>query len=182
MDIYINDNLVTSRLSYKQSTPYLTVPAGTYNVKIYPRGQTVNPLSSNNITLPPRAAFTVAAVGNPSEISLLLIPQPFVPQFRQTGQAYIRVINLSPSAPPIDIELADGTKLISDVEFKEISPYIPINPEIYALQATPVGSNQLILSLPRVNVQPNGVYTIFVVGEVDGTPPLDALLSVDTIG
>jgi hypothetical protein len=51
VDIYANGNLIVKNLSYKELSPYLPTSSGSYNVRVYPSGQTANPVINTNVTI-----------------------------------------------------------------------------------------------------------------------------------
>lgn len=178
VDIYANGNLIAKNLAYKQLTDYVSVKPGEYIIQVYPAGQKLNPVINTNLTVPPKSSFTIAAVGKLANISLLPIMEVYMPMVDKRG-SYIRFAHLSPNAPAVDITLPDGTKLFSDVSYKQYTDYISVAPGNYTLQARPTGSNQVVLTVPNVKLLPGTIYTVYAVGLVGETPPLDAIISVD---
>ncbi|SDK99681.1 DUF4397 domain-containing protein [Natronincola ferrireducens] len=179
VDVYANDCLIVKNISYKHVSHYLSLPAGPTNIKIYPAGSRVNPVLDVNIVVPPMEILTVAAVGTLSTIELLVIEEPkFCAPYYKTN---IRFGHLSPNAPTVDITLKDGTVIFSNVSFKDVTDYIRVAPGIYELQVRIAGTNQVVLNLPSVALNPKNFYTIYAVGLVGEMPPLEALLSLDRV-
>lgn len=176
VDVYINDNLVLRELDYKEFSEYLTVMPGMYNVKVYPAGDISMPVINENLSVESNTAYTIAAIGELPEISLLPIMDPYMP--RPTNKsAYVRFVHLSPNAPAVDITLPDSQVLFSDIEYTEQSEYIRVNPGKYTLQVRPAGMEQVVLSIPNVNLMPGKIYTIYAVGLIGEEPPLEAIIS-----
>lgn len=177
VDVYANDVLIARNLAYRDFTPYLRLRAGNYNIKVYPTGQRTNPVIDTNIMVPPFSIFTVAAIGELPNISLLPIPEPRMPI--PLGKLYIRFAHLSPDAPAVDITLPDGTPLFKNVSYKQVTDYIPVDPGTYTLQARIAGTDDVVLTVPNVNLHPNRFYTTYAVGLAQGTPGLQVLIPLD---
>lgn len=178
VDIYVNDNPVVKDLAYKEFSEYLSLLPGKYNLKVFPAGTQANPVINANVTIPAKAAFTVAAIGTLPDISLLPIPEPYMPSF-YPGVSYVKFTHLSPDAPAVDITLTDGTKLFSNVKYTEYTNYIGVRPGTYTLQVRPTGSNTAVLTIPNIEFKEGTVDTIYAVGLVEGSPPLEAITSMD---
>jgi hypothetical protein len=177
VDIYANGNPIAKNLSYRGFTPYIKVPAGNYDIKVYPAGKTINPVIDTNLEIPGNSIFTVAAIGSLANISLLPILEPL--HSANPGFAMVRFGHLSPTTPPVDITLPTGQKLFKDVEFKEVTGYIPVRPGNYTLQARPTGSDKVALLVPNIIFKPNKLYTVYAIGLSEGKPSLQVLIPQD---
>ncbi|OGO77251.1 MAG: hypothetical protein A2Y23_04615 [Clostridiales bacterium GWB2_37_7] len=177
VDIYVNNNPIARDITYQEFTKYFPLAGGLYNIKIYPAGKTTNPIIDQNVNIPPRSIFTIAATGMLSDIDLTIIPEP--PISRLPNETFLRVAHLSPKTPNVDITLPNGTKLFGDVEYKEVTDYIPIRPGTYELQAKLAGTNNIILDVPNTNLRFGNIYTVYIVGLMNGKPPLQVLIPLD---
>jgi hypothetical protein len=177
VDIYVNNNLIASDVIYKEFTKYFPLAGGLYNIKIYPTGKTTNPVIDQNVNIPPRTIFTIAAIGMLSGIELSLIPEP--PINRLPSETFVRVAHLSPNAPNVDVALPNGNKLFSDVEYREVTDYIRIRPGTYELQVKQAGTNNIILDVPNTNLRFGNIYTVYLIGVANGKPPLQVLIPLD---
>lgn len=177
VDIYANDLIIARNLPYRRFTEYLQVPPGPYNIKIYPTGNTENLVLDADLTIPPNTISTVAAIGTLPEIDLFPVLDPV--QDIEPGKVCVRFAHLSPNAPPVDITLPDGTVIFGDVAFEEMSDYTCINPGRYTLQARVAGTDQVVLNVPNIRLLPNRFYTVYAVGLVGETPPLQVLIPLD---
>lgn len=178
VDIYADGNLIVKNLAYKQLTNYVSVKPREYTIQVFPTGQKTNPLINGKLTVPPKNSYTVAAIGRLSNIGLLPIMEIYMPMVDKRN-SYIRFAHLSPNAPAVDITLPDGTKLFSNVKYKEYTDYISLPPGNYTLQVKPAGTNNVVLTVPNVKLSPGTIYTVYAVGLVGENPPLDAIISAD---
>lgn len=180
-DIYANGNLIASSLAYKQLSDYIPVIPGNYNIQVFPEGQDINPIINTNFTVPGNSASTIAAAGYLAKVSLLPIPEIYMPNLPagKTNDAYIRFVHLSPNAPAADITHTDGTLLFDKVSYKDFTNYLGISPGIYSLQVRPSDNSQKIVTLPDITLMPNMVYTVYAVGLAGTRPPLEAIITID---
>jgi len=174
VDVYANDNLIIKDLAFKELSEYIPVPTGNYNIKVYPTGVITNPVIDTSVYIPEDSVFTVAAIGELPGISLYPIQEP--KSANNTGLSCARFIHLSPNAPAVDIKLADDTIVFSNVPYKSIANYVCVPSGTYTFKASPAGSNNVVLTVPDVKLNPNNFYTIYAVGLVGGSPDLEALL------
>lgn len=174
VDVYANDKLIIKNLAYKESSEYIPVPSGNYNIKVYPSGVITNPVIDTSMYIPEDSVFTVAAIGELPDISLYPIQEPN--SANNTGLSCVRFIHISPNAPAVDIKLADDTIVFSNVPYKGIANYVCVPSGTYTFKVSPTGSNNVVLTVPNVKLDPNNLYTIYAVGLVGETPNLEALL------
>lgn len=177
VDIYVNNVLTGKDVAYKEFTQYIPLAGGLYNIKAYPTGTKVNPVIDTNVNIPPNSIFTIALTGMLADIALTLVQEP--PIQRLPSETFVRIAHLSPNTPNVDITLPNGTNLFSDVEYKEVTDYIPIRPGVYELQARRVGTNNIILTVPNTNLRSGNIYTVYIVGLESGSPTLQVLIPLD---
>lgn len=174
VDVYANGNLLVKNLSYKEVSPYLPVPAGAYNIKVYPSGQMKNPVINTTVSIPENSVFNVAAIGTLPNISLYPIPEPIMGQ--KFGRPCVRFVHLSPNAPAVDINLADGTKVFNNVSYKGITDYACVPAGTYTFKVNVAGTDNTALTVPNVRLDNNTYYTIYAVGLAGKSPALEAVI------
>ncbi|MFA9376032.1 MAG: DUF4397 domain-containing protein [Lachnotalea sp.] len=177
VDIYANDKLIVKNLAYGDYTDYLPIQEGTYKISLYATGTQKSPVISNMLTVDNNAILTVAAAGTLKDIGFLVIHDANVRI--EPDKAMIRFLHLSPNAPAVDITLPDGTVVFSNVSFEHITLYIDVVPMDYTLQVKVAGTDQVVLTVPNVNLDKNKYYTIYAIGFVGEQPELEALLLLD---
>jgi hypothetical protein len=177
VDIYVNNNLIVRRLPYKGFSVYVPVNYGNYNIKVFPAGTTQNPVINTNLEIPASSIFTIAAIGTLPNLSLQPILEPIIPTIPE--KVYIRFVHLSPNAPNVNLTLSDGTVLFRDVQYKEVTDYIPVDAGTYSFDLRLTSSDERVLYVPNQRLRANRFYTIYAVGLAGKTPPLQALLPLD---
>ncbi len=177
VDIYANDKLIVSNLAYGKYTDYLTVPKGNYKISLYVAGTKDSPVLSEMLTVNNNSKLTVAAIGNLSDIELRQIMD--ANEVNKNGKAMIRFLHLSPNAPAVDITLPDGTVIFGNVSFDHITPYIDVMPMNYTLQVRVAGTDNVVLTVPNLNLDADKYYSVYAIGLVGTKPELQALFIQD---
>jgi len=177
VDVYANDMLIARNLSYKFFTEYLNVVPGNYNIRVFPTGNTTNPVIDTNLSIPANSIYTVAASGVLSNIGLFPISEPIMAV--PPGKLFLRFVHLSPDAPDVDVVLPDGYVLFSNIGYKGVTNYIPVNPGTYTVYVNPTGTNKPVLYVPNITLNSGKFYTIYAVGLAQGSPPLQVLIPLD---
>lgn len=177
VDVYADDQLIAKDLAFGKYTDYISVPEGNYEITVYAAGTKSNPVLRNMLMIRPDTIQTIAAVGTLNTIGLLAIPDRMAGS--EPGKAMVRFCHLSPNAPAVDITLPDGTILFRNVSFKQLTPYLSVNPMTYTLQVRAAGTSTVVLTVPNVNLRSGMVYTIYAIGLAGREPELSALLVTD---
>ena len=176
VDVYVNDKLTVKNLPFKGFSNYVPVPAGSYNVKVYPAGKKDTAVIDTNVDIPARTIITAAAVGSLPNLSLLPVFEPLFN--RVPGKTYVRFVHLSPDAPSVDVT-SGGKKIFTNTTFKKITDYIQVNPGVYNFDVNVSESGQRVLYVPNIRLLPNRIYTFYAVGLAGNNPPLQVLIPLD---
>lgn len=174
VDIYADGNLLVEDLAFTELSEYLPVPPGNYTITVFPSGEMKNPVIDTDISIPPDVILNVAAIGTLPDISLYPIPEPNI--VLESGEACVRFIHLSPNAPNVDINLSDGTEVFDNVGYTEITDYVCVPAGSYSFDVAPSGTDNVVLSVPNVELSADNFYSIYAVGLVGESPALEALL------
>jgi hypothetical protein len=179
VDVCVNGQVAFANAAFRGATSYAQLAVGTYAVRVIPTGAGCSSAGVINaqLEIQDRRDVTVVAVNPLASIEpLVLNDDNSAPQ---AGQARVRFVHASPNAPTVDITLTDGTTLFNNVPFKGNAGYITVAAGSYDLQVRDETGTVVVLELPGVNLAAGGVYTVFAVGLLNGTPALDALLVRD---
>lgn len=177
VDVYANGQLIARNLPYKGFTEYLQIAPGNYDIKVFPTGETSNPVIDTNLFIQNKTIYTVAAINKLENIQLKPIIDPKIPIMQD--KAYVRFGHLSPNTPNVDITLPNGIMLFKDVGYKEITDYIAVDPGVYTVIGKPTGSDKIAITVPNIRLRPNRLYTIYAVGLLGGRPPLQVVIPLD---
>jgi hypothetical protein len=162
------DNLVvnSAALTFPNNTGYLSVAAGTRNIKVNASGTSTTVIEANLI-LGADNNYSVFAVNTLTNIEPLVFVDDLTAP--ASGNAHARFIHLSPDAPAVDITLTDGTVVFGNIAFKEGTDFTPLSAASYDLQVRVAGTNTVVLDLPGINLMDGKIYTVFAKGLVSGT-------------
>lgn len=173
VDIYVNGGLAFKNLSFKEFSEYVQLPMGEYKIEVFPAGQKVTPVLTQNVQVPEKQVITIAAVGNFEDIQLV----PYIEGNADglpANESRVRIIHLSPDAPGVDM-LIDGRLAFEDVKFMDATDYAQIPSGIYNVTIDISDTNDAVLTL-KVELKSQKVYTIYIVGN---PPNLSVIQSLD---
>lgn len=173
VDVYVNGQMVFNNLEFGDFTNYIYLDKGEYNIAIYPSGKTDQPAINQMVDIPSQQIFTVAATGDLNNLSLLVIPDKITKSPSQKYSA-VRIIHLSPTAPGVDV-VVNGDTLFENIEFREGTDYVDLNPGTYNINVLLNSDKSLVLPL-KVTLNENKIYTIYIIGNASN---LKALQVVD---
>lgn len=173
VDIYVNGGLAFKNLSFKEFSEYVQLPMGEYKIEVFPAGQKVTPVLTQNVQVPEKQVITIAAVGNFEDLQLV----PYIEGNADglpANESRVRIIHLSPDAPGVDM-LIDGRLAFEDVKFMDATDYAQIPSGIYNVTIDISDTNDAVLTL-KVELKSQKVYTIYIVGN---PPNLSVIQSLD---
>ncbi|NUM46156.1 MAG: DUF4397 domain-containing protein [Anaerolineales bacterium] len=170
--VTIDGTPVLFGFDYGDSTAYLQLPAGDYDVAVYPEGSPT-PAITGTISLAPGMDYSSVAVGDGvnQPLGLLLLtddnaaPTP--------GTFKLRLGHLAPFASGLalaDIRLQDGSPVAVNVPYGAVAPYLELPAGTYDLKiTTPGGGTTLIDPLPAT-FSAGDIVTTFATGEGTNQP------------
>jgi hypothetical protein len=170
VDVYVNGDRALSNVPFFTASDYLDLPAGTYQVQVTPAGQPASAaVIDASATVEAGKAYTIAATGPVASIAPTIIEDNL--SAPAAGQAHVRVYHFSPDAPAVDVQLADGTKLIEGLAFPNASNYLPVPAGSYDLQVVPAGGSDVVIDLPGTALEAGRIYSVFATNEVASITP-----------
>lgn len=177
VDVYLNNTLIARNLTYQNFTEYLPLMSGRYNLQVFPTGTTSNPIIHRIINVITDTDYTIAIKGLLDNIDSLIVNDTAAEI--SPNMSELKFVHLIPDAPRVDITLANGKKIFNNIAFNEVSDKLSIEPGRYRIQARVAGTDNIILTVPNVILNPGKYYTIYGVGTVDGKKPLQAIIALD---
>lgn len=176
VDVYANGSLLVSNLSFSSISTYLSLTPGTYELQIYRSGFYDTPLATQNVQLAPSANYTISVV---TLGGLFLFKLRDASIAVSPNSSYLRFINLSQTAPLLNLNLPNGTQLFNSVEYLETTGYYKTSPGIYNFVVEFSGGTAVNKNLKNLTLEGGKLYTIYVIGVFDGKPPLGYLFVED---
>jgi hypothetical protein len=185
VDVYLNDEIVgaLTNVPFGVISDYLTIPAGTYNVKVYPTGDTTTAVIDADVTVEADMAYTVAAINPVASIEpKILVDNPAA----NSNEALVRVIHFSPDAPGVDVA-PDGADpadaVIKNLEYPDDTGYLGLPGGTYDLEVRLAGTTDVALQLDPVTIDAGNAYSVFAIGSAAADPlggnALTALVTLD---
>jgi hypothetical protein len=176
VDVWVNGAVAFSNAPFKGITNYASLDPASYQVKVTPTGASTPVVIDATLDLAADTDYTVVAVGKLADIEpLVLVDNNATPA---AGKAHVRFVHASPDAPAVDIAVKGGPVLFSNVPFKGVGDYLPVDAGTYDLEVRLAGTTTVALEVPGVKLDSQVVHTIFAMGLAgDGT--LTAVPSVD---
>lgn len=183
VDVYANGNPVLEGVAFPAISDYLSVPAGDYQIEVFPAGADPDadaPVIDETLTLAAGTDYTVAAVGEVANISAAVFEDDN--SATAPGKAHVKVIHASPDAPAVDIAVAGGPVLFPNLGFPNAVGPAPVDARTYDLEVRAAGTDTVALPLSGVTLEEGNVYTVVAVGLLNGTPTLSAEVAVEEVG
>lgn len=177
VDVLVDGDVVFSDVSFAEVTPYAPLAAGRHRVQVRPAGNQAQPVIDTTLDVQADTDYTVAAAGRLAEIRPVVLTDDN--DLPSAQQARVRAVHLSPDAPAVDVAVAGGPVLFGNLSFGNASGYQAVDAGTVNLQVRAAGTDRVVLDLPNTNLNGGTVYTVFVVGLLQGQPPLQAVPTQD---
>jgi hypothetical protein len=187
VDILVNNAKVLENLPFREYSEYLTIPGGTYNVKINVTGTTTSAFEAP-VTVMDGKDYTVAAVGyaggnSPAFTVKVLEDDNTAPP---DGSIKVRVMHAAPGAPAVDVywttpyETLDGkTPVLSNVPFNVASAYLTVPISMYQARVAVAGTKTIAIDSMRMPTWGGMVRTIIAVDKTGGGAPFGFIILPD---
>lgn len=167
VDVIVGGDEVLSGVPFDAVSDYLTVPAATVTVRVVVENTLDDVIPTTALTFLPNSASTVAAIGTLTDgISALVVEDS-----RDTpaaGNAWVRLVHVSPDAPAVDVLVQDGPVLFAGVAFPESTDYSTVPSGTYDLEvrvaSDPAGQGAFVKAFPGVVLGDAGTFSIFATG------------------
>jgi hypothetical protein len=166
VDLLVDGTVAGSGLAFPNNTAYLSVAAGSRNVKVKVSG-TATTVIDANVPVTGGASYTVFACDSVAKLGALVLADDLTAP--ASGKAHVRFVHLSPNAPAVDVAVQGGPVLFAGKAFKEYSAFAPVDAGTYNLEVRPAGSGTVVLPLNGVALQAGKIYTVFAKGFLGGT-------------
>jgi hypothetical protein len=165
--ITLNGIPALTDFAYGDSTGYIELPSGEYDVEVWPAGSD-SPAIAGTIELVHGMYYSAIAYGDGVNQALGLMLLEDDNTAPAAGKFHLRLGHLAPFAEGLataDIRLQDGTPILEGVNFTDVTGYIELDAGEYDLKiTTPGGETTLIDPLP-VDFAEGATVTAFATGD-----------------
>lgn len=176
-----NQKVNASALTFPNNTGYLTVTAGTRNIKVNAAGTTTTVINAD-VPFTKDKNYSLFAYNQLASIGAILVEDDLTAP--ASGKAHIRFFHLSPGAPAVTVGVLNGdvfTPVFSNRAFETQATaaanqaFAPVDAGTYTFDVRVAGTSTSVLTVPGVVLQAGKIYTVFARGIVgNSTTPLGA--------
>jgi hypothetical protein len=183
VDVLVDGTRVLSDVPYTTASGYLTVDAGSRNLKVNAAGTSTSVIDAN-VTLADGADYTVIAGGLLADIAPIVATDDNAAP--ASGNVKLRVVHGAPSAPAVDVyvtapgaDLSTTAATLSNVAFGAVSGYLEVPAGTYQVRITPTGSKTVAIDAGSVTLSSGQVRTAIALDAEGGGAPFSVLLLED---
>jgi hypothetical protein len=166
--IQLNGVDALTDFNYGDSTGYIPLPSGDYDIDVIPTG-TTTPAIEATVTLVADMYYTAVAVGNGVDqpLDLILLEDDLTAP--AAGQFHLRVGHLAPFASGADVladvRLQDGTPILENVDFGDVTGFMPLPAGWYDLVITSPGGTTALIDPIMVRFREGMIVSVFATGD-----------------
>ena len=156
-----------SNVVFGDSTGYIDVPAGPTTIDVIPTGSTTVAITTTRELVPGRA-YTAIATGDGSRQPLALQVLEDRPPVPRMGQFLLRLGHLAPfasgAAVNADVRLQDGTPLLQNLTFGDVTGFLELAAGTYDLVITAPGGTPILIDPLPATFAAGQIRSVFAVG------------------
>lgn len=168
VDIFINGQLMVRALEFGEVSDYKRIPAGVSYLRVVPSSNPTRPVIDTIITTLPGAYNMIAIVAVGNTLRPFTINEPI---FRHTKDfGYVRFVNLSPDAGPVDVSLRNGRLVFNDVEYLAPTNYAAFREGTFTFRFTQANQENPFLIVPGQTTKGGRFQTIYLLGLLNDKP------------
>ncbi len=180
-DILLDNQRINNQgFKYTDYSNYLNLVPGDRKIKITPINA-VNALIDTTIKVQDKKAYSLFIASAQQKTTLLAVQDSILTP--AAGKAVVRVVNLSPDAPAVDITTSGTSSqaLSSGLAFKKITPFVELPAGTHSLQIKGNGEGAELLPKSEITLESGRAYTLIVRGTVAAPTGDAAALSAQLI-
>jgi hypothetical protein len=179
VNLLVDNTVAGTGLTYPNNTAYLTVNAGSRNIKVNPTASPTVSVINANVNFSAGTSSTVWAVNFVSAIEPVVTSDDLTAP--APGKAHVRFVHLSPDAPAVDVALDGSSVVFGDITFKEGTAFTPLDAGTYDLEVRLAGTSTVALDLDPITLQAGKIYTVWAKGSAAASPPVGQELGAGII-
>jgi hypothetical protein len=173
--IFVNEGTATGSQTYFQASPYLYIGGGPAGFQFTLSAQPSITYTAANENITPGAAYSVVAAGLANVTDEIDARYPRLIFLQDdtgsvpNGQAAVRLINVAPDSPDVDLVVAGATKA-SSISYLHYTTYIDVPAGQQSIQIDQSGTSTALAGPQVANLQVGTHYTIYFVEPNITTP------------
>jgi len=187
VDVFANGAKVAalSNLTFGNITSYVSVPAGTYSIKVCATADnTVCPIGPVSLKFAAGKSYTIAASDLLAQIKANVFTDSASPV---DGKAQVRVVHLSADTPAVDVLTQDkATTVVGNLAYPKATGYLTLAPGSYDLIVCAHADHTVCpLDPGALSLESGRSYSVFAVGSLtgngDSTQKLTGVVALDSM-
>lgn len=156
-----------SDVAFGDSTGYIDVPAGPTTINVIPTGSTTVAIAATRELVGGRA-YTAIATGDGSRQPLALQVLEDRPPVPRMGEFLLRLGHLAPfasgAAVKADVRLQNGTPLLQNITFGDVTEFLELAAGAYDLVITAPGGSPILIDPLPATFTAGQIRSVFAVG------------------
>jgi len=183
VDVYVDGAKVLTNVAYKAASGYLSVPAGSHNVKVNATGTATTVIDVTS-TLAAGSDYTAMATDFVADITPLLLADTNTAP--AAGKVKVRLVHAAPSAGVVDIyvtvpgaDLATATPTLTNIPFQAVSGYLEVPAGDYQVRITAAGTKTVALDSGTLTLAAGQIRTGVALDNTGGGAPFGAIVLAD---
>ncbi len=172
VDVLLDGARVYSSVPFGWVTHYAPLETGAHTLRVVPAGQAGPTLLERLVNVPVGLDRTLVIGGTGAVLESWGLPDDN--RLPTVGNARVRVAHAAPDAPEVDVALVGGATLASGVAYRQASAYAVAAAGTYDIVFRKAGTDDVLATIKDATFDPGSVYTLSLVGIVEGSPALKA--------
>ncbi len=165
-DVYMDGARTLSAVAYRTVSTYMRVAPGPHTIDIRAAGSDPGskPMTESTATVTSQGYFTLLVGGRSGSLRAGVFQDGFTQP--GGGQAEARFVHMAPDVPAVDIALANGQVIFSNVSFLQASTYSPLPAGTYDLQLRAHGTDNVLFTATGVVAGSGTIHSLTAIGGV----------------
>ena len=179
LDFYLDQNKANAQtISYGSGLDYLRAYTGKRTMAFRLAG-TQQVVKSDTATLQADKFYTLYLTNVSTAPEFLLLRDSITRPIN--NMAAIRLVNVSASAPAVDLVIKNGAVLATNKGYKAYSPFVAIQGgNTHTLEIRQAGTTNVLATVNDVQLRSNSVYTVWLQGVIAATDDSKLTAKVQT--
>jgi hypothetical protein len=180
-DVYLDGARIISNLGYKAVSGYHALTPGTHRIKVTQAGAGPDApaVIESDLSFVDGEDYTLVAMGQLQGLEFRQFRDDNTPP-EGADKSKVRFIHTSMDLGAVDVCGTGHTScFVTNLSYTNATSYALPDTGIYSLDLRQTGTNNLVKTFPNVRFNRGEVYTIFIVGMVNGSKPLEIVMSTD---
>jgi hypothetical protein len=170
---YGGEKINQNSLSFGQGLSYFGVASGQQGVYFYAPSLNSPLLAGDTLTFAASTYYSIFLDNTTAKPGILALIDTL--KTPASGTAGVRVIDLSPDAPAVNLVIQGGSTIASNLTFREHTSFLSVTGGTYTLNIVSASSGTALATLPKVSLSAGYLYSIVLEGLYNSTNSSDKL-------